>query len=106
MAQPAPWYNETFAGVAAPRTPNWNLSAPDHHWLVRQQPPMTDEQQQHSDELYRARHQALLSVDDMVEGLVGVVTELGELQRSYFLFTSDHGFQLGQFRMPEGKWNA
>jgi hypothetical protein len=39
MAQPAPWYNQSslFEGIKAPRTPNWNLSAPDHHWLVRTQ---------------------------------------------------------------------
>jgi hypothetical protein len=70
------------------------------------QPPMTDEQQEHSDALYRARWLSLLSVDDMVEGLVDTVTKLGELQSTFFMFTSDHGFQLGQFRMPEGKWNA
>lgn len=90
MAQPAPWYNDSslFSGIQAPRTPNWNLSAPDHHWLVRSQPAMTEEQQQHSDELYRARWLALLSVDDMVEGLVNTVSDLGELQSTFFVFTS------------------
>ena len=55
MAQPAPWYNETFAGVAAPRTPNWNLSAPDHHWLVREQAPLTEQCIYSSDHLYQNR---------------------------------------------------
>jgi hypothetical protein len=49
---------------------------------------MTEEQQQHSDALYRARWLALLSVDDMVEGLVDTVTKLGELQSTFFMFTS------------------
>ena len=35
--------------------------------MIRQQQPMTDEQAMESDELYRARFQSLLSVDDMVE---------------------------------------
>ena len=69
----APWYNDTFPGLKAPRTPNWNASCPDHHWLIRQQPPMTAEQALHSDDLYRHRFQSLLSVDDMVEGLVNAV---------------------------------
>ena len=56
--------------------------------MVRTQPPMTEEQRQHSDELYRARWLALLSVDDMVEGLVDAVTRLGELQSTFFMFTS------------------
>jgi N-acetylglucosamine-6-sulfatase len=108
IAQPSPWYNGSaiFEGRTAPRTPNWNASAPDHHWLVRTQPPMTDEQRDRSDTLFRARWLSLLSVDDMVEGLVSAVTTLDEIDSTFFLFTSDHGFQLGQFRMPEGKWNA
>ena len=55
------------------RTPNWNLSCPGHHWLVRQQPPMTQEQADMSDLLHVARWQALLSVDDLVEDLVHFV---------------------------------
>ena len=50
-------YNDSalFADVRAPRTPNWNISCADHHWLIRQQPPMTDEQAARSDALYRER---------------------------------------------------
>ena len=66
---PAPWYNETFPGLRAPRTPNYNFSATDHHWMIAQQPPMTQEQADHSDALYRARWQALLSLDDIIEGM-------------------------------------
>ena len=91
MAQPAPWYNDSgiFEGMLAPRTPNWNVSAPYHHWLVRSQPPMTDEQMEHSDALFQARWLALLSVNDMIEGLVQAVTQLGEIDSTFFMFTSD-----------------
>jgi N-acetylglucosamine-6-sulfatase len=103
---PAPWYNDTFPGLKAPRTPNWNASCLDHHWMIRTQPPMTDEQAFHSDALYRARWQSLLSVDDMVEGVVGQVEAMGEIHKTYFLFSSDHGYRFGQYRMPQGKWNS
>lgn len=93
---PAPWYNETFPGLKAPRTPNWNASCPDHHWMIRTQPPMTDEQAFHSDALYRARWQSLLSVDDMVEGVVGQVEAMGEIHKTYFLFSAS------QLSMPAG----
>ena len=73
VALSAPWYQDHFAGIQAPRTPNWNASCPDHHWMVRQQPPLTTEQAIHADQLYRSRWQALLSVDDMVEGVVAAV---------------------------------
>ena len=103
---PAPWYADAFPGLKAPRTPNWNASCPDHHWMIRQQPPMTAEQALNSDELYRSRFQALLSVEDMVEGVVHEVEGAGLANSTYFIFTSDHGYRFGQFRMPQGKWNV
>jgi len=67
---------------------------------------MTDEEAMRSDALYRARHLALLSVDDLVEEVVSELEALGAADNTYFLFTSDHGYQFGQFRMPQGKWNV
>ena len=84
-------YNDSFPGLTAPRTPNWNKSCAKHHWMIRTQPPMTDEQALHSDALYRARWQSLLSVDDMVEGVVKQVEAMGATKKTYFIFTSDHG---------------
>lgn len=101
VALEAPWYQHTFPGVRAPRTPNWNMSCAEHHWLVRQQPPLTEEQAARSDALYRARWQALLSVDDMVEGVVDAVEQAGMLAQTFFIFTSDHGYRFGQMRMPQ-----
>merc|ERR1711981_1016144 len=42
----------------------------------------------------------------MVEGVMGAVDELGAIDNTYFIFTSDHGYRFGQMRMPQGKWNA
>ena len=108
VAVPAPWYNSSalFAGERPPRTPNWNASCPDHHWLVASQPPMTREQADRSDELFRARLRSLLSVDDLVAGVVDALEASQRLDDTFVVFTSDHGFRFGQFRMPEGKWNA
>lgn len=39
--------------------------------MIAQQPPLTQEQADHADALYRARWQSLLSVDDLIEGGVG-----------------------------------
>jgi N-acetylglucosamine-6-sulfatase len=97
VAMPAPWYNNSllFGHLKAPRTPNWNQSCKDHHWLVRTQPPMTAEQEARTDELFRARWRALLSVDDLVDAVVQTLDEAGTLASTYILFTSDHGFHLG-----------
>mmetsp|Transcript_17006 Transcript_17006/g.36869 ORF Transcript_17006/g.36869 Transcript_17006/m.36869 type:complete len:346 (+) Transcript_17006:1-1038(+) len=106
VAIPPPWYTEAFEGVTAPRTPNWNVTGHGHHWLVRSQPPLTDEQAQRSDALYVSRWRALLAVDDIVTALCDTLQAAGQLSNTYILYTSDHGFQFGQFRMPEGKWNV
>lgn len=102
---PAPWYRDLYPGKAAPRTPNWNASCPKHHWMIRQQPPMTAEEAEKSDALYRARWQSLKSVDDLVVAVVGEC-EGAKKDATFYVFTSDHGFRFGQYRMPEGKWNA
>lgn len=100
-ATPAPWYqNVSILEDKAPRTPNYNLSCHDHHWLVRSQPPLTTLQETQVDDLYRTRLKSLLSVDDLVEEMIQTLDELGVLGNTYVIFTSDNGFRLGQFRIP------
>jgi arylsulfatase A-like enzyme len=53
---------------------------------------------------YRERARSLLAVDDMVNRLVGTLKATGELDETYIVFTSDHGYHLGQHRFfPGGK---
>ena len=107
QATPAPWYiNATLPGRNyAPRTPNYNASCPDHHWLVRQQPPLTELEATKVDELYTSRLRTLLSVDDLVDDLIATLSDLGVLDNTYIIFTSDNGYRFGQFRMPQGKFH-
>ena len=108
VAIPAPWHDadERFGTVRAPRTPNWNMSCPQHHWLIRSQPPLTSEQANRSDALYVSRLGSLLAVDDLIAELVDELEQLQVLESTYIAFTSDHGFRFGQYSMPQGKWNA
>lgn len=104
---PAPWYiNATLSGRShAPRTPNYNVSCPNHHWLVRQQPPLTELEATKVDELYKSRLRTLLSVDDLVYDLIATLDDIDVLENTYILFTSDNGYRFGQFRMPQGKFH-
>jgi N-acetylglucosamine-6-sulfatase len=106
VAIPAPWHKGVFHGTKAPRTPNWNYTCTTCHWLIRTQPTMTSEQCLRSDVLYASRLEALLSVDDTVSDMIHELSALNVLNNTYVIFTSDHGFQFGQYGMPEGKWNA
>lgn len=104
-ATPAPWYADRFSGPSykAPRTKNYNFSALDHHYVIRSQPPITSTQAPEVDELFQNRWRSLLSVDDIMIELVTLLQQRDELDNTYFIWTSDHGFQLGQFRLPSCK---
>ena len=53
-ATPASWYlNHQFKRSKAPRTPNWNASGTGKHWLLDQQPPLSEYLAKESDWLLR-----------------------------------------------------
>eukprot|EP01084_Bolivina_argentea_P024264 45228_1 len=99
---PAPQYNDTDAGQISPRVATWDLTGTDvsdHHQLIREVPAMTPLKINQSDAIYRYRHGALRSVDDMIEDIYNKVDSMGLLNVTYFIYFSDHGFHLGEFGM-------
>ena len=89
--------------VTAPRTPNFNMHAADHHPLLADAPSLDEAALSHVDRHMRDRWGTLMSIDDVVAGLVGVLEETGIMNNTYILFSSDHGYHLGQFRIPDEK---
>jgi N-acetylglucosamine-6-sulfatase len=51
----------------------------------------------------RRRLASLRAVDDSVETIVEALQRTGRLDNTYFFFTSDNGFLLGEHRLPKGK---
>lgn len=49
------------------------------------------------DSFQARRWETLLSVDDMVAATVNKLQEIGQLNNSYLLYTSDHGYHLGNY---------
>eukprot|EP00040_Diaphanoeca_grandis_P017505 m.91438 g.91438 ORF g.91438 m.91438 type:complete len:619 (+) comp26469_c0_seq1:28-1884(+) len=99
-ATPAAWYADLYSGadVVAPRTPSFNVSSPDKHWVVRTQPYLTHEYVDSAiDAFYKNRMRSLRSVDDIVAAAYKAVSDANQLDRTYFIFTSDHGLHMGQF---------
>ena len=88
VAIPAPWHagDARFAQEVAPRTPNWNASCAAHHWLVRTQPPLTQEQANRADALHRTRLGSLLAVDDLVIELIEELKQLDVVCRQLALY--------------------
>ena len=58
--------------MTAPRIPSYNaeVGADSKHWFVRQGGPLSEAALAEVDEVFRNRWRTLLSVDDLVEGVV------------------------------------
>ena len=103
-AMPAAWYKDACAGVRSPRTPAYNHSNAGFHALVATQPPISDVDATLIDDLARRRCQCLLSVDDAHAALVVAVKEARRWESTYWVVTSDHGYNLGHHRLPSNKF--
>ncbi len=54
-----------------------------------------------NDEDWQNRMGSLYAVDDMVAAVVAELRTNGELDHTYFVFTSDNGYNLGAHRLPQ-----
>ena len=100
-AQPAPWYVDAFPEIKIPLTPNYNVSSPDKTQHIRQTPPFTPLVKCWEDQHFRDRWQTLLSVDDIVHDLYGLLEELklGILSKTFVIYSSDHGCKVPCVRL-------
>jgi arylsulfatase A-like enzyme len=106
-ATPAPRHRNLFKNVKAPRTPTYNeKDLTGKPTEVRRLPRISAKESATWDALYRNRLRSLQSVDDMIGDLIGSLRDSGKLANTYFVFTSDNGFHIGQHRMPPGKNTA
>ncbi len=106
-ALPSPRDGATHPGAHAPRedrVPSFDEDdiADKPSWLQRK-PSLDADTLRRLDRLYRYRVQSLVSVDRLVDRLLSVLEGLGELDRTYVVFTSDNGWLSGEHRYPEGK---
>ena len=104
-ATPAPWYEAHPIGLnTAPRDdPYYNYSGRDKHAFIATEPILTAADAEGIDVEYAKRLRSLLSVDDMVAGVAAVLQAHGEWDNTFVIYTSDHGYSLGQFRIPSHK---
>jgi N-acetylglucosamine-6-sulfatase len=98
--QPAPRHLGVFGDIPAPRTPNFDEpDVSDKPRVIRDMPRLSDAQLADLDRRYRGRLESLLSVDDEVKKIVGLIRKYGDKRKTVFIFTSDNGLEMGSHRI-------
>ena len=103
--RPAPRHKGRFANKPLPRPRSFNeADVSDKPPFIRNQATLIGPRRQATITAnFRARQEALLSVDEAVRGIVSALRSTGELSNTYVMFTSDNGFFHGEHRVPNGK---
>ncbi len=65
---------------------------------IARQAPLTRQERHHYTELFQRRIESLRSVDDGVARTLATLQEVGELDNTLVIFTSDNGYLLGEHR--------
>eukprot|EP00039_Didymoeca_costata_P011721 m.165843 g.165843 ORF g.165843 m.165843 type:complete len:551 (+) comp15267_c0_seq3:46-1698(+) len=110
--QPAAWYENYWDPSwpkTAPRPPSWNVSMEaraNHHPNIANQAMLTDDVANCIDTNFQNRWRTLMSVDDVISDVLTLSDELGVTDNTYFIYSSDHGFQLGELNLPYDKRNV
>lgn len=100
----APRHVGMFADAKLPRTPSFDeADMSDKPAIMRRLPRIDAARFASMQDEYRRRLASLLAVDDMVGEIVAALEETGTLDETYFIYTSDNGFHMGEHRMNAGK---
>jgi arylsulfatase A-like enzyme len=88
-----------FRYELAPRVPSFNEDdVRDKPARVRAIQPLSDSEIDNLDRLQRFRLRSMRAVEDLVGRILEVLTETGQIERTWVFFTSDNGLLMGQHR--------
>ncbi|KAI0833080.1 Arylsulphatase [Hypoxylon sp. FL0890] len=100
---PAERHRHLFKGEKVPRTANFNPDQPSGANWIRTLPQQNSSNVEYNDHFYRQRLRSLQAVDELVEGLISRLEEYNILDNTYFVYSSDNGYHIGQHRLQPGK---
>jgi arylsulfatase A-like enzyme len=99
-------YANMFPGITAPRPPSFNARGQGEPKWLAAQPSLTTADIATLDAKYRRRAQAVQSIDELIGHVFESLQRTGALDNTYFVFSSDNGYHVGQHRLQPGKQTA
>lgn len=106
-ATPAPRHQRLFSDATIPETPSRSEEdVSDKPPLMHELPRILPATRDRVTRTYRNRLRSLQAVDEGVERLINVLRELGALESTLFIVSSDNGFHLLDHRLLMGKETA
>ena len=97
--EPAPRHIDRFAGTPPPLSPSIgedDVSDKPRYIRRLSQPPAEG-----LTELREEQLEALLAVDDAIATMIGALEQIGKLQNTIIIFTSDNGYSWGEHRWTQ-----
>ncbi len=102
---PAERHKHLFKDEKVPRVKSYdqpNIDAPK--WLASQE--LTAAQKKKMDSQYRKRLRSVQAISDLIENLREQLRKSGVEDNTYFVFSSDNGYHMGEHAMVSGKMTA
>lgn len=105
-AVPAPRDAALFGDLRAPRGPAFNRANRDAAAWLANRPRRPARLLANIDRRYRQRARSVVAVDELVGSLRRELEAAGEADDTFFVFSSDNGYHMGEHRLLPGKLTA
>jgi N-acetylglucosamine-6-sulfatase len=103
---PPPRYKGAARHVAYPKTSAYDTMPRNPPSWLAGHPPLTGTQQHKILTDYRKRVESAMAIDDMIGHLEDELQVTGAAWNTYFIFSSDNGLHMGEYRLLPGKQTA
>ena len=103
LVRPAPRDRGRYAHMPLPKSPSYNEDILDKPRWVGRNRAINSRREAAILTRMHERWASLPAVDRGVEAIIEALRDTGELDNTYVIFTSDHGYMQGEHRIPQGK---
>lgn len=103
---PPPWTepllsnNGYLSNLTVPITPDFNYQVKEQQPYLEKQAFLNEYTLEFMNHGYRTRIASTLQVDIYIKELIDILIKYNEINNTYIIYSSDHGYHFGQHRLP------